>query len=87
MGENTGGGWHGNSGIMIPDITLPNTKLRVRLPMFRLVQYQHPPKTGTGVIPDIYIGPTVETTRKDIDRKMEFVNQLIKDKHQQSNAK
>jgi C-terminal processing protease CtpA/Prc len=80
VGENTGGGWHGNSGIMIPDIILPNTKLRVRLPMFRLVQYQHVGKTGTGVVPDIYIGPTVESSRKDIDRKMEFVKQLIKEK-------
>ncbi|MEO8821598.1 MAG: S41 family peptidase, partial [Ginsengibacter sp.] len=41
VGEETGGGWYGNSGIMIPDITLPNTKIRVRLPFFRLVQYQH----------------------------------------------
>ncbi len=81
IGENTGGGWHGNSGIIIPDITLPNTKLKVRLPMFRLVQYEHPPKTGTGVVPDIYIGPTVESSRKDIDRKMEFVKQLIKEKN------
>jgi hypothetical protein len=87
VGENTGGGWHGNSGIMIPDITLPNTKLRVRLPMFRLVQYQHVPKTGTGVVPDIYLGPTVETLRKDIDRKMEFVKQLIKEKNQGSDSK
>lgn len=80
VGENTGGGWHGNSGIIIPDIILPNTKLRVRLPMFRLVQYQHVAKTGTGVIPDIYIGPTAETTRKEIDRKMEFVKDLIKNR-------
>jgi hypothetical protein len=80
VGENTGGGWYGNSGIMIPDITLPNTKLRVRLPMFKLVQYQHVPKTGTGVVPDIYIGPTVESARKDIDRKMEFVKEMIKEK-------
>jgi C-terminal processing protease CtpA/Prc len=80
VGENTGGGWHGNSGIMIPDITLPNTKLRVRLPVFRLVQYQHVAKTGTGVIPDIYVGPTVESSRKDIDRKMEVVKELIQQK-------
>lgn len=80
VGENTGGGWHGNSGIIIPDITLPNTKLRVRLPMFRLVQYGHVPKTGTGVIPDVYVGPTAETMRKDVDRKMEAVKQLIKEK-------
>ena len=80
VGENTGGGWHGNNGIMIPDITLPNTKLRVRLPTFRLVQYNHVEKTGTGVVPDIYVGPTVESSRKDIDRKMEFVKQLIREK-------
>lgn len=87
VGENTGGGWHGNSGIMIPDITLPHTKLRVRLPMFRLVQYQHVPKTGIGVVPDIYVGPTVEGSRKDIDRKMEFVKQLIKEKDSGANSK
>lgn len=80
VGENTGGAWHGNSGIIIPDITLPNTKLRVRLPMFRLVQFEHVAKTGTGVIPDHYVGPTVESSRKDIDRKMEFVKELIKEK-------
>lgn len=80
VGENTGGGWHGNSGIIIPDIILPNTKLRVRLPLFRLVQYQHVPKTGTGVLPDIYVGPTVEAMRKDIDRKMDVVKEMIKEK-------
>ena len=78
VGENTGGGWHGNAGIMIPDIILPNTKLRVRLPMFRLVQYHHVPKTGTGVIPDTYVGPSVESSRNNVDRKIEFVKQLIK---------
>ena len=81
VGENTGGGWYGNSGIMIPDITLPNTKLRVRLPMFRLVQYNHIAQKGTGVVPDIYVGPTVESSRKDIDRKMEFVKEMIKEKN------
>lgn len=86
VGENTGGGWHGNSGIMIPDITLPNTRLRVRLPLFRLVQYNHVEKTGTGVVPDIYVGPTVESSRKDIDRKMEFVKELIKTKNQKAIA-
>ncbi|MEO5782306.1 MAG: S41 family peptidase [Ginsengibacter sp.] len=81
VGENTGGGWYGNSGIMIPDITLPNTKLRVRLPMFKLVQYQHIPTKGTGVVPDIFVGPTVESMRKDIDRKMEFVKEMIREKN------
>lgn len=77
-GEETGGGWHGNSGIMIPDITLPVTKLKVRLPLFRIVQYKHVPKNGRGVAPDIYIPPTVEGVTKSLDRKMLIVKELIK---------
>ena len=77
-GEETGGGWHGNSGIMIPDITLPVTKLKVRLPLFRIVQYNHVPKDGHGVVPDMYIPPTVEGVTKSLDRKMLIVKELIK---------
>ncbi|MES2893569.1 MAG: S41 family peptidase [Bacteroidota bacterium] len=80
VGEETGGGWHGNSGLMIPDITLPITKLRVRLPLFKLVQYNHVPKDGRGVEPDIFIPPTVEGVRQNIDRKMEQVKLLISGK-------
>lgn len=78
VGEETGGGWHGNSGIMIPDITLPITKLRVRLPLFKLVQYNHVPKDGRGVAPDIYVPPTLEGVRQNIDRKMVFVKEMIR---------
>ena len=78
VGEETGGGWHGNSGIMIPDITLPITKLRVRLPLFKLVQYKHVPKDGRGVMPDILIPPTVEGVRQNVDRKMKIVKEMIR---------
>lgn len=77
LGEETGGGWHGNNGIMIPDITLPNTKTRVRLPLFRLVQYNHVPKTGTGIIPDIYVGTSYEALLKNYDKKMQVVRKII----------
>ena len=80
VGENTGGGWYGNSGIIIPDIILPNTKIRIRLPFFKLVQYNHVAQKGTGVVADFYVGPTIESSVKGIDRKMEFVNKLILDK-------
>ncbi|MEP6596289.1 MAG: S41 family peptidase [Ginsengibacter sp.] len=77
VGEETGGGWYGNSGIVIPDITLPNTKLRVRLPFFRLVQYNHIQVKGTGVIPDVYVGPNVKDVRDQVDTKMERVKRII----------
>jgi Peptidase family S41 len=80
VGEEAGGGWHGNNGILIPDITLPNTHLRVRLPLFRLVQYKHVPKDGRGVMPDIYIGTSYEALIKGYDKKMQVVMEMIKAK-------
>jgi hypothetical protein len=80
VGEETGGGWYGNSGIMIPDITLPITKLRVRLPLFKLVQYNHVPKTGTGVIPDIIVTTNYDALIKGYDKKLQVVMELIKGK-------
>src|SRR6185437_9587863 len=80
VGEETGGGWYGNSGIMIPNITLPHTKLRVRLPVFRLVQYEHIPIKGTGVIPDIYVGPNWRDILNGVDKKIEVVKELTKEK-------
>jgi hypothetical protein len=80
VGEETGGGWYGNSGIMIPDITLPNTKLRVRLPFFRIVQYNHIAKKGTGVMPDVYLSPVLKDVINNVDTKMERVKEMINQK-------
>jgi len=77
VGEETGGGWYGNSGILIPDVTLPNTKIRVRLPFFKLVQYDHIPVKGTGVIPDIYVGTNWRDVLKGVDTKLKKVNEII----------
>ena len=82
-GEETGGGWYGNSGILIPYITLPNTKLRVRLPFFKLVQFDHVEKKGTGVPPDIYIGTNWRDILNRVDTKEKVVKEII-DQH--SNA-
>src|SRR6185312_1021088 len=77
VGEETGGGWYGNSGLMIHNITLPNTKLRVRLPFFKLVQYDHIPVKGTGVIPDVYVGPNWRDILKGKDSKIDKVKEII----------
>ncbi len=80
VGEETGGGWHGNNGILIPDIILPNTSLKVRLPLFRLVQYNHKPKDGRGIEPDIFIGTNYDALLKGIDHKMKVVMEIIQEK-------
>jgi Peptidase family S41 len=80
VGEAAGGGWHGNSGVMIPDITLPNTRMRVRLPLVRLVQYKHVPQNGLGVMPDLYVPPNYAAFMKGVDKKLQVVMEMIKAK-------
>lgn len=79
VGEETGGGWYGNAGVIIPNIVLPNTGLRVRLPFFRLVQSQfRPSEKGLGVEPDWYIGPDWRDILHNRDTKMEAVMERIR---------
>lgn len=77
VGEETGGGAYGNTAWLIPDVTLPNTKVRFRLPLFRLVINKDYPKNGRGIMPDVEVLPTVEAIRKNRDFKLEKVRALI----------
>ena len=81
LGEEAGGGNYGNNGLMIPNITLPNTGMRVRIPLFRMVQYNPGPKDGRGVMPDIYIPPTADAVRRSIDRKMLITLEMMNPAH------
>lgn len=81
IGEETGGGSYGNSAWMIPDVVLPNTKVRFRLPKFRLVMDENLVKEGRGIIPDIEVGATIESIRKGVDPKVELVRKLILQKN------
>jgi Peptidase family S41 len=77
VGEETGGGWYGNSGIMIPDITLSHTGIRVRLPLYKLIQANHGQTKGTGVMPDVLVPPSYDALLKGYDKKMQVVKGLI----------
>ncbi|MEI8052596.1 MAG: S41 family peptidase [Bacteroidota bacterium] len=80
IGEETGGGWYGNNGIMIPDVTLPHTKLKIRMPLFRVVQYNHDNLIkGKGISPDIYIPTNYDALLKGYDKKMQVVKEMIYD--------
>jgi hypothetical protein len=80
IGEETGGGSHGNNGLMIPNITLPNTGVRVRMPLFRLIQYNHPPKNGRGIEPDVLVPPNSKALMQLKDLKMEKAFEIIRSK-------
>lgn len=78
VGEETGGGAYGNSAWLIPDVTLPETKVRFRLPLFRLVIDKNSPKTGLGVQPEVDAKPSIEAIKRGADYKVEKVMELIK---------
>ena len=78
MGEETGGGAYGNTAWLIPDLTLPETGIRFRLPLFRLVIDKDIPKDGRGVQPEVIAMPTTEAIRRGADFKMDKVMELIK---------
>jgi len=76
VGEEAGGGHYGNNGLIIPNITLPHTGIRLRMPLFRLVQYHHPQKDGKGVGPDVYVRPSREALIKGVDLTMQKALEL-----------
>ena len=78
LGEETGGGYYGNNGVFIPEMRLPNTKLRVRLPLYRIVNNKTHLKNGSGVVPDVEVKPSAKSIRLNKDSKMEKAIALIK---------
>lgn len=78
IGEETGGGAYGNTAWMIPDVILPETGVRFRLPKFRLVMDKELVKDGRGVMPDIEVRATPDLILKGIDPKIEVVKEMIK---------
>jgi hypothetical protein len=84
IGEETGGGAYGNSAWLIPDVTLPETGVRFRLPLFRLVIDQESPKNGKGVQPEVPSLPTVDAIQRNADYKLEKAMELIKAQQQKA---
>jgi hypothetical protein len=77
VGEETGGGYYGNTAWIIPDVTLPNTGLRFRLPRFRMVIDKERTKNGRGVMPDVWAVPTADAIRDGVDFKAMKVKEII----------
>jgi hypothetical protein len=80
IGEETGGGDYGTSAVHLPDIILPNSKVRVVLPLYRLVFDSTQTKNGKGIAPDIYVPPSSVDIKNGIDPKMQKVKELIEEK-------
>jgi hypothetical protein len=71
---------------MIPDVTLPVTGVRFRLPRYRLVVDRTRVKDGRGILPDVQALPSVEALSKGLDFKTAKVKELIRLKSVDSGA-
>ncbi len=79
VGEESGAGYYGNTSGMGVTVTLPNTKLRVRIPMMRYtmaVSGYEP--TDRGLIPDHPVTPTLDDIMSGRDAVLEYVVGLIR---------
>jgi C-terminal processing protease CtpA/Prc len=79
-GEESGGGSYGNSAVHLPTITLPNSRIRITLPLFRVVFSEKNQKTGRGIFPEINIQPSIDAIRGNYDVKLKTVQDLIQSK-------
>lgn len=79
IGEETAGGFYGQTSGFGLTLTLPNTKTRIRIPLLKFVTSFESKDIpfGRGIIPDYNVQPTYEEYNNGIDSEMYFTFKLI----------
>ena len=77
IGEETGGGYFGNTSGTSLELTLPNTKLKIDIPILRFVLDVKKGKFGRGIIPHYEIEPTFKEFINGYDTELEYAKKLI----------
>ncbi|WP_406825858.1 S41 family peptidase [Pedobacter sp. KACC 23697] len=82
IGEETGGGYYGNTSGFFINYTLPNSKLTGRIPLIKFVieEKQNSIPFGHGLMPDDEVQPKIEEYLSGYDAEMEHVKTIIKNK-------
>jgi C-terminal processing protease CtpA/Prc len=76
IGRETGGGFFGCTAWMIPYVTLPQTKVRLRLPLFRIYNAVSGTNQGRGVMPDYPVKYSLSDVLTNVDLDLEQVIKL-----------
>lgn len=79
IGEESGGGYYGNSSGPTPEMKLPNSKVRLEIPLMKystaVKDYQY---LNRGLIPQHVVVPTIKDLVEGKDIELDFVKDLIK---------
>ncbi len=77
VGEETAGASEGCNAGITPYYKLPNTKVKIRVPAFRIVNDVCPQITGHGIMPDYKIEYTIKDILARRDLELQKVKELI----------
>lgn len=79
IGEETGGGYYGNTSGSFLRFTLPNTNITGRIPICKFVLETNKNEIpfGRGLFPDYNVQPTIEEYLNGFDVGMEYTKKLI----------
>ena len=78
IGQETGGNEIGTNAMLFAFLTLPETKILLRLPLYRISHGLSIEHTGKGVMPAIEINYTVADKLAKIDKELEKIYDLLK---------
>lgn len=78
VGQETGGGYNGCVAGSIPILSMPNSKLKLRMGLYPVIPNAHTDVKGRGIFPDHEIIPTIEDMISGKDKELEWVLNSIK---------
>ncbi|MBK8417032.1 MAG: hypothetical protein IPL22_22460 [Bacteroidetes bacterium] len=81
IGEESGGGYYGNCSGPTPDFTLPNTKVRIEIPlMYYSMAVENYQYLDRGLFPNYTVTPSIIDKISNIDLELNLTKKLIDDK-------
>lgn len=77
IGEETGGGYNKCTAGIIPLVTLPETRVKLRLPLIKIAPAKTRDLEGWGVLPDYHVMPELNDLLNKKDTELNFTLKLI----------
>lgn len=73
VGEETGGDYNGTVAGFMPIVTLPHSKLKIRIGIMSIAPYYQTKVLGHGIFPDVTITPTLEDQIQGKDPELDWI--------------
>ncbi len=74
IGNETGGTFAGNNGRAFPEVILPNSGIKIRVPLHRINYFPGVPDAGKGVVPDVYLNELYNKKDQEIFFKRQILD-------------